>query len=81
MECDYADFKQQFCLTCCSNKRISTSQKYAILENRIASDADNFHRIQTARKFAYASCEQHYTVAERHMIFLRFRKMVLQKNR
>jgi len=33
-------------------------KKQTILEDRIASDANYFHRIQTAKKFVYASCER-----------------------
>jgi len=61
-------------LNCCSGRSESTLQKTN------DSNANYFHRIQTARKFAYASCELHYAVAERHLIFLRICKMVLQNN-
>ena len=37
-------------------------------------------RIQTTRKFANASYEPHYAIAERHLIFLYICKMVLQNN-
>jgi len=50
-------------------------------EDRIASDANYFHRIQTTRKFSNASYEPHYAIAERHLIFLNICKMVLQNNR
>ena len=45
-------------------------KKQTTLEDRIASDTNYFHKIQTERKFANASYEPHYAVAERHLIFL-----------
>jgi len=56
-------------------------KKQMTLEDRIASDTNYFHRIQTTRKFANESYEPHYAVAERHLIFLHICKMVLQNNR
>ena len=50
------------------------------LEDSIASGANYFHRTPTARKFAYASCEPHYVIAETHLSFLHICKMVLQNN-
>jgi len=38
----------------------------------MASDANYFHRIQTARKFASASYEPHYAAAERHLNLFTF---------
>ena len=55
-------------------------KKQTTPEDRIASDTNYFHRIQT-RKFANASYDPHYAVAERHLIFLPICKMVLQNNR
>jgi len=55
-------------------------KKQTTLEDRIASDRHYFHRIQTTGKFAYASYEPHYAVAERHLIFLHISKMVLKIN-
>jgi len=56
-------------------------KKQTTLQDRIASDTNYFHRIQTKRKFAYANYEPYYAVAERHLIFLHICKMVLQNNR
>jgi len=55
-------------------------KKQTTLEDRIVSDTTYFHRIQTKRKFADASYEPHYAVAETHQIFLHICKMVLQNN-
>jgi len=55
--------------------------KQTTYEDRITSDTNYFHRIQTTRKFANASYEPHYAVAERRLIFLHICKMVLQNNR
>jgi len=57
------------------------AKKQTTLQDRIASNINYFHRIQTSRKFANASYEPHYAVAERHLIFLHICKMVLQNNR
>jgi len=38
-------------------------KKQTTLEDRIASDTNYFHKIQTKRKFADASYEPHYAVA------------------
>jgi len=56
-------------------------KKQTTYEDRIASDTNYFHRIQTTRKFANESYEPHYAVAERRLIFLHICKMVLQNNR
>jgi len=55
-------------------------KKQMTLEDRIASDTNYFHRLQT-KKFANASYEPHYAVAETHLIFLHICRMVLQNNR
>jgi len=41
-------------------------KKQTTLEDRIASDTNYFHRIQTKRNCANASYEPHYAVAETH---------------
>jgi len=64
-----------------ATKVTALCKKQTTLEDRIASDTNYFHRIQTTRKFANASYEPHYAVAERHLIFLHICKMVLQNNR
>ena len=56
-------------------------KKQTTPEDRIVSDTNYFHRIQTKIKFANVSNEPHYAVAERHLIFLHICKMVLQNNR
>ena len=56
-------------------------KKQTTLEDRIASDTNYFHRIQTKKKIAKASYEPHYAVAETHLNFLHICKMVLQNNR
>jgi len=68
-------------------KRVAATEVTALCKkqttpaNRIASDTNYFHRIQTTRKFVNASYEPHYAVTERHLIFLHICKMVLQNNR
>jgi len=54
-------------------------KKQTTVEDRSASDLNYFHRIETRRKFADASYEPHYVVAEAHLIFLHIYKMFLQK--
>jgi len=56
-------------------------KKQTTPEDRISSDTNYFHRIQTLKKFANASYEPSYAVAERHLIFLQICKMVLQNDR
>jgi len=56
-------------------------KKQTTPEDRIASDTNYFHRIQTTRKLVYASYEPYYAAAERHLIFLHICKMILQNNR
>jgi len=56
-------------------------KKQTTYEDRIPSDTNYFHRIQTTRIFANASYEPRYAVAERRLIFLHNCKMVLQNNR
>jgi len=47
-------------------------EKQTTLEDRIASDTNYFHRIQTTRKFANASYEAHYAFAESRLGQLEF---------
>jgi len=62
-------------------KRVAATEVTALCkkqttpEDRIASDTNYFHRIQTTRNLVYASYEPHYAVAERHLIFLHICKM------
>jgi len=55
-------------------------KKQTTHEDRIASDTNYFHRTKTTSKFANASYELHYAVAERRLIFLHICKMILQNN-
>jgi len=55
-------------------------KKQTTLEGSIASDANYFQRIPTARKFDCAGCEPHYAVAERHLIFLHILRWLCRTN-
>jgi len=56
-------------------KRVAATEVTALCkkqttpEDRIASDTNYFYRIQTKRKFADASYEPHYAVAEKDLFF------------